>query len=218
MRKKDGGMIQTSTRTRRGPKVVAITRRLQPKGDERPSTNQISTEYDIYCNAPERSKMEIVESEIRADMRNSLKNHEVLGKARYVIENAETAFEDQNQRIELVLRMIKIIREYAEPEGSQILLITLERYKEEIDIRKLISSALANIGTEEHLGVLINLVSLADTDQLQHHLVDLQEFLARHPECIAKAKEDLERLSDGLERTEPQKSVIITAISCMLQI
>ena len=207
-------MVHVAARENARPvRVVGIGRARTLKVDKRPSTDSITTEYDIYCNAPERSKGEIVESEIRADMRNPLKTHEVLGKARYVIENAETAFKEQDQRRDLLLNMITIISEYGEPEGTEVLLVALGRYQEDTHIRKAISAALANIGTTDSLNKIIDLTALSPKDEIDGYFEDIDVFLQRHPECKIEAARLLDLLAEGLRETDLWMSVKIRNFS-----
>ena len=160
------------------PKIVSIRTALRPQTDERPSTVAKHTEYDIFCEAPESSRVSIVTDEIRTDMRSSIRYNDVLGKAMYIIQNAENAFHDENQRVRVILETLKIVAEYEQPEGVEVLLVALGKYGEAAQIKKQIVSALANICTEEHVPRFLEIIG---SDQ-NLFIDDLRLLASRFPE------------------------------------
>ncbi len=121
----------------------------------------------------------IVEADLKADMAIGDPGFKVLRKSHYILTNVSAAFKIQRDRLDLVSRVIGVIRNYGEPEGIELLRKARALFGHDQSISEQIAVTVAQLGSETDFDLLIAV--LKDYNGLAA-VRSVQTFLDRFPE------------------------------------
>jgi len=121
----------------------------------------------------------IVEADLKADMSIGDPGFKVLRKSRYILTNVSIAFGHKSDRLDLVSRIIDVIRDYGEPEGSSLLRTALSVFGYDKSTIEKIAMAAAQIGSEADFDILIGVLQNCNSIAAVR---SVQTFIDRFPE------------------------------------
>jgi len=182
----------------KAPKVIHITKAKNRFLSFRPSTEPAWEVNAIWPKSvPEMDRAEIADADIRVDMRYGDPFSVVLRKARYVLENAQAAFNGPEARERAAINTINVIRDYGEIEGVELLKKALELFGDSAKVREAISLAVARIGGPDDFNIIImgmkgDAGGKTDERSRETHMGALIEFVERHPGQSMKIASSLE--------------------------
>ncbi|MBU0527061.1 hypothetical protein KKE92_01145 [Candidatus Micrarchaeota archaeon] len=127
----------------------------------------------------ENSRAIIVEADLKADMSIGDPGFKVLRKSRYVLTHVSAAFKTQRDRLDLVSRVIGVIRDYGEPEGIALLRTARYIFGYDKSINEKIAMTVAQFGLESDFDILI---SVLEDFKSMTAARSVQNFLDRFPE------------------------------------
>lgn len=183
------------------PKIVNIFRGRRISNPDRPSTYPPSPVSAIFApGIPQGERIILAEAEIRADIRGGDQSLSALKKCRFVLENSHDTFSEKRVLEKAVTRTIKIISDYGEPEGTELLADALERFGDNARIRAAVSEAVSRIGCESDFDLI--LISLREgRGSKSRHFAALLEFAERYPTSVQRIIDSL-RAVKGVDSEE----------------
>lgn len=181
----------------REPKIVHILKSRNRFRDLRPCSDRPMEVGAIWPKSvDEMARADMAELDIRVDMRYGDPFMCVLRKARYVIENIDSAFQVAHARERCALNIISIVRDYGAQEGVPVLKTALELFGESVGVRSAISTAAARIGGPDDYPLLVECVC-KDAENPDAHRGALAEFLERFPGLNESMKSAISLLPSG---------------------
>ncbi|MCI0504163.1 hypothetical protein L0Y65_05650 [Candidatus Micrarchaeota archaeon] len=191
-------------KTKPGPerqKVVSILKAKRLPYSHRPAIEPPCEVKSLAAPIPEQDRFLIAEADIHADIRLGDLNQTALRKCRYILENAPEAFKDRHFFELMLARTIRIISEYGEPEGVPLIGWAVERYSGVRSVREEASKAIAQIGDESSLALLLRLLAL-DASSPEVHLRSITALTERYPEAAGNAIEGIRAVAAGCAASE----------------
>lgn len=184
---------EKSSKAPNGPKIESILRAKRLPYSARPATEPPCKVNALLADIPEKDRFLIAEADVSADMRLGDPGLLALRKCRFIIENAQGAFSDPHL-LELILcRAIRMITEYGEPEGAQLLLDALAHHMDMRSVREAVSMGISQIGDEGSLNLLLRLLAV-DASSPETHLHSIISFIERYPDQASRAIMELREM------------------------
>ncbi len=175
-------------------RVVPILRAKRLPYAERPAIEPPCEVPAMIAPIPEDDRLVIFEAEIRADITVGDLSQTALRKCRFIIEHASNGFSEPALRELAIVRTIRIIRDYGEPEGLPLISLALSLYGGSRAVREAASEALSRIGSEESSGMLLKNLA-ADSDAPGAHLCAISEFASRFPHVAPQMAKSIRMLN-----------------------
>lgn len=175
--------------------VVDISEGRRIHYGARPSVDETRPVAALYTPAvSEADRSILAEASIRADMNNGDPGLVVLRKCLFVLENAALVFKDPVFLERTVTRILKVIRDYGEPEGAPLVREALSTFGRMEGVRKAASDAISRIGEETDSGLILDSLK-PDSSAPDEHLSALRSFAYRYPEKAGEIAAALEGIN-----------------------
>ena len=127
-------------------KITHITQAKRVGYVQRPKAEPPIEVPELWATSvSEKHRAVIVEADLKADMSIGDPGFKVLRKSRYLLTNVSAAFRNQSDRLDLVSRVIGVIRDYGEPEGIELLKLASDIFGYNESIARQVSQAMGRL-------------------------------------------------------------------------